>query len=228
MTQAVSRGSRSAAGFTLVELLVALVLLALVSTMLVGTLRFANGAWAKSEAATDRLQRTEMAMSLLRRQLEAAYPLIVIGSDQQQIVAFAGDEAGLLFLSPPAAALAMGGLQLSWLTVEPDGGAHRIVLRWRNYDRRGEAWPPELNGGRGMAELVLGETPGSAVLSYFGPDATPNSSLAWRRGWANLPALPNLIRLSFAGSGTNIPDLVVAPHRGGSGGLVSPLAQATN
>src|SRR4029077_12540860 len=134
MMRDVPQGHRASAGFTLVELLVALVLLALVSTMLVGTLRFAHGAWAKGDAATDRLQRTEMAMSLLRRQLEAAYPLIVPGSNQQQIVAFAGDGSGALFLSTPAAALAMSGLQLTWLTLERDGVAHRIVLRWRDYD----------------------------------------------------------------------------------------------
>lgn len=218
----------TAAGFTLVELLVALVLLALVSTMLIGTLRFAHGAWAKSDAAAERVQRTEMAMSLLRRQLENASPLTALNTDQLQIKAFSGDRSGVLFLAPPAAALAMGGLQLVWLTIEPDGAAHRIVLRWRSYDRDAESWPPAVDGGRGMAELVLGETPGDAALAYFGPDATRNGPQQWRDAWSNMPTLPSLVRLRFAGSDTAIPDLLVAPHRGGNAGIASALVEATN
>ena len=208
-------------GFTLVELLVALVILALVSTMLFGTLRFAHLAAARGEAATDRIQRTETAMRLLRRQLEEAAPLVVTGATQPPPVAFAGNEKSVLFLAPPAAALVMGGLQLTWLTIERDGSATRLVLRWRSFDPRQESWPPELDDGRNMAALVLGETPGDATLSYFGPpfgpDAAPRSPSQWYSDWTEAPVLPALIRLGF--SGGTIPDLLVSPHQGGAAGI---------
>jgi len=208
-------------GFTLVELLVALVVLALLSTMLFGTLRFAHLAAARGEAATDRIQRTETAMRLLRRQLEEAAPLTVSGATQPPPIAFAGDEKSVLFLAPPAAALVMGGLQLTWFTIERDGRTSRLVLRWRSFDPRQENWPPELDGGRNMAALVLGETPGDASLSYFGPpfapDAAPHSPSEWYSDWTGAAAFPALIRLGFSGS--TIPDLLVSPHQGGAAGI---------
>jgi general secretion pathway protein J len=211
----------SCRGFTLVELLVALVILALVSTMLFGTLRFARLAAARGEAATDRIQRTETAMRLLRRQLEEAAPLAVRGATQPPPVAFAGDEKSVLFLAPPAAALVMGGLQLTWLTIERDGQSARLVLRWRSFDPRQESWPPELDAGRNMTALVLGETPGNATLSYFGPpfgsDAAPHSPSQWYSEWNEAPVLPALIRLGF--SGGTIPDLLVSPHQGSAAGI---------
>lgn len=222
------RHDRAAAGFTLVELLVALVLLAFISTMLVGTLRFARNAWDKGDAATERIQRTDMAMALLRRELEQAFPLSVPGVDQPRAVAFAGSETGVLFLAPPAAALAMGGLQLTWLTIERQGDSAQLVLRWRGYDRYSEPWPPELNDGRGMAELVLGAAPSGAAFSYFGPDAAPNSTPRWHRAWGDATALPSLVRLSFGGGDDAIPSLLVAPRLGSAAGIAAPAVAATN
>ena len=214
---------RACGGFTLIELLVALVVLALVSTMLVGTLRFAHLAAVRGEAATDRLERTEAAMRLLRREFEEAMPLPLAGAAQPTPVAFAGDERSVLFLAPPAAALVMGGLQLTWFTIERDGDTTRLVLRWRSFDPRQERWPPALDGGRGMAALVLGKTPGDAALSYFGPpfgpDAAPHSPSQWYGDWSGAPALPTLIRLGF--SGGTIPDLLVSPHEGGGAGILA-------
>jgi general secretion pathway protein J len=208
-------------GFTLVELLVALVVLALLSTMLFGTLRFAHLAAARGEAATDRIQRTETAMRLLRRQLEEAAPLALAGTTEPAPIAFAGNEKSILFLAPPAAALAMGGLQLTWFTIERDGDTTRLILRWRSFDPRQESWPPDLDGGRGMAALVLGETTSDATLSYFGPpfgpDAAPPSPSQWVSDWNGVPVLPALIRLGF--NGGTIPDLLVSPHQGGAAGI---------
>jgi len=217
-------------GFTLVELLIALVVLALLSTMLFGTLRFAHLAAARGEAATDRIQRTETAMRLLRRQLEEAAPLAITGTTQPLAIAFAGDEKSVLFLAPPAAALVMGGLQLTWFTIEREGETTRLVLRWRSFDPQQEDWPPELDDGRSMAALILGETPGDATLSYFGPpfgpDATPHSSSQWYGDWNGAPALPALIRLGF--SGGTIPDLLVSPHQGGATGIFAAGGQPRN
>ena len=212
---------RACRGFTLIELLVALVVFALLSTILFGTLRFAHLAAARGEAATERIQRTETAMRLLRRQLEEAAPLAAAGATQPPPIAFAGDGKGILFLAPPAAVLVMGGLQLTWFAIERDGQTTRLVLRWRGFDPRQESWPPELDGGRGMAALVLGETPGDAALSYFGPpfgpDSAPHSPSQWHGAWKGAPALPALIRLQFTGG--TIPDLLVSPHQGGAAGI---------
>jgi general secretion pathway protein J len=206
------------AGFTLIELLVALALLALISVMLVGTLRFAHTAWARADAATNRLQRTELAMNVARRALQQAYPLSVAGIDRPRAVAFSGSAASVVFLAPPVAALGLGGLQVTWLTIERDGDDARLVLRWRPFDRAGESWPPQTDGGS-VTDVVLADHIGGAELAYFGPD--PNAPLQspreWRRDWTDAGQLPNLVRLSGSGGW---PDLVTALRLSGSTGLV--------
>jgi prepilin-type N-terminal cleavage/methylation domain-containing protein len=219
----VNARTETSSGFTLIELLVALVVLAMLSAMLVGTLRFAHLAASRGEAATDRIQQTETAMRLLRRQLEQATPLALNSTAQPSPFAFAGDQKNIVFLAPPAAALAMGGLQLMWFAIERNGNTTRLVLRWRDFDPREESWPPALDRDNGMNTLALGETPGDATFSYFGPPfgpgAAPNSASQWASDWSGAPALPTLIRLGFSGSA--IPDLLVSPHQGGAAGIVA-------
>lgn len=204
-------------GFTLVELLVALTLLALISVMLVGTLRFAHTAWERADAATDRLQRTELAMNVMRRLLQQAYPLAVAGVNRPHAVAFSGNADGVLFLAPPAAVLSLGGLQLNWLSIEHDGTDARLVLRWRPFDRASETWPPQTSAGD-FAEVVLADHVEGARLAYFAPDPdAPQTPPWWHSDWNDAAQLPDLVRLSGAGT---LPDLVAALRIGGSAGLV--------
>jgi general secretion pathway protein J len=50
-------GRRRAAGFTLLELLVAMALMALVALILAGGLQFATRAWHRAQAASDEMAR---------------------------------------------------------------------------------------------------------------------------------------------------------------------------
>ena len=69
---------RRATGFTLVELLVAMALLALLSALLVGGLHVSSTAVRRNEAASETLLRAEQAYNLMRRQFERAVPLALV------------------------------------------------------------------------------------------------------------------------------------------------------
>ena len=203
---------RAPPGFTLVEMLVAMALLALLSLLLVGGLRISRSAVIGSEAATEKLMRAELALGVIRRQLERADPLPIATGADPPPVAFAGDADGIVFIAPPGAYLALGGEEVTWLAVERGPQGARIVLRFRPLDRASDRWPPVLDA-RAMQSAVLLDDVAHTDLAYFGR-SDPNADPQWWPEWRDRAALPSLIRLAVAGGGHSWPDLVVAPRLG--------------
>jgi general secretion pathway protein J len=197
----------SQAGFTLVELLVAMALLALLSALLLGGLRMSRAAVARGEIATERLLRAELGLAVLRRQLEQADPLPLDTTTEPRI-AFAGDGQSVVFVAPPGAYLALGGEEITWLAIEPGTDGARIVLRYRPLDRAADVWPPTLDP-RDMKTVVLLDGAARAEFSYFGRPS-PVTDMQWQTAWRDAAMLPTLIRLSVAAW----PDLIVTPRIG--------------
>ena len=79
MTSKCPTRSRSTAGFTLVELLVAMTLIGLISVALFGGLRFGARAWEAGNERAESFSQLEVVQSLLRRELNLADSLL--GSD---------------------------------------------------------------------------------------------------------------------------------------------------
>ena len=203
---------RRDAGFTLVELLVALALLALLSTLLAAGLRFSRNAVLSGEAGTERLLSAERALEIVRRQVQQADPLPLAGTGDRPPVTFAGDRANIVFVAPPAAYLAPGGEQIDWLQIEPAASGLRLVLRFRPLDRTRDTWPPRLDPSE-FQSIVLLDGISAAQFSYFGR-TQPSDAAQWWQKWEALPTLPGLVRLALASGGTIWPDLVVAPRIG--------------
>ena len=61
-------------GFTLIEILVALALMAMISTILISSLEIGGHTWQRVTRATDRIDEITLAQSILREQLSAIYP----------------------------------------------------------------------------------------------------------------------------------------------------------
>ena len=63
------------AGFTLVEMLVALALFSVLVTVLFGNVQFGLKAWNKTSASTEQLDRAVMVQDVLRRIVGSLYPM---------------------------------------------------------------------------------------------------------------------------------------------------------
>src|ERR1700674_5801628 len=74
-TRSEKHAQKREAGFTLVELLVALSLFSLLALVLFGSLRFGLRAWELGTAHADRVEDVMFAQNLLRRLVADAYPL---------------------------------------------------------------------------------------------------------------------------------------------------------
>jgi general secretion pathway protein J len=92
--------SKASAGFTLLELVISLTIIAVIAVMVQNGFRLSVGAWEKGESAIEDQQRYRVALDLIQRQVSSALPVFSSkepGTDPD--VGFKGDEALLEFSS---------------------------------------------------------------------------------------------------------------------------------
>ena len=119
------------AGFTLVELLVALTLVGLISLVLFGGLRFGTRAWEAGTSRGEESRRVAIVQSLLRRQLSQAVLPARRSREVDAPQAFDGAAESIQFVAPLSAHVGFGGLYRFELAVERAAARRRLVLRWQ-------------------------------------------------------------------------------------------------
>jgi general secretion pathway protein J len=168
-------------GFTLLEMLVALALSALVGVILLHGVQLAASGLDRHAKATERLDARQSLDELLRRTLGAAVLIPrTAGGD------FAGEPTALEFL----AATEDGGAGLYRVTLSIDP-ARSLILRRRL------AVPA---GDPRAATSVLATRLRAFRLAYFGADAT-DATPAWHDSWRQLNILPLMVRVILDGDG---------------------------
>ncbi len=219
-------GHRSEAGFTLIELQVALTLLGLISVVLFGGLRFGTRAWEAGNVRAERLAQVQAVQALLRRRIAQAQPPISEAADTAVgRSTFAGEPDVLQFLAVVPSRAGVGGIYAFDLAVIEDserggaqGGAQAVQLEftWRLHRADGEAEPddtPEAGlGGR----RVLIDGLKSVRFEYYGVSA-PGQAAEWHDRWDSEASLPGLIAIEAEfpeGDGRAWPVLQVAPKLG--------------
>jgi len=198
-----SRGmtrSTASAGFTLVEALASLAILALLSLMLVAGTQFARSRMIRMQAADDG-EIVETAQDLLRGRLSRAFPYARPNTGFPT-VEFAGLPDRVSFFAPPPDVAAPDALQRYVLSVSPAGVLQltRVSDLANDPDSAVRA-TPLLSAVRGLS------------IDYFGA-APPDNLPRWRARWEQQDALPRLVRVrvSFPPGDRRIwPDLIIAP-----------------
>src|SRR3954466_6122521 len=91
-------GNDRDAGFTLVEVLVALALFSLLAVLLFDNVKFGLQAWRSGSARADALQRDVAAQDVLRRLIGNLYPMMLGEGSAQRRIDFDGQAESLEFL----------------------------------------------------------------------------------------------------------------------------------
>jgi general secretion pathway protein J len=190
---------RADAGFTLVETLASLAVLALLSLMLVAGSSFASRFLARTDTADG--ATVEAAQSLLRNRLQRAFAYAQSATGLPR-VQFDGTADKVQFYAPPPDAAAPDALQRYTLSLSPQGKLQLAMASDLAEDPEQQTRTIDLLSGTAGLEL--------AYLAPQGPDRAPR----WVRTWHGQDRPPLLVRMRVVfqpGDRRFWPDLLVAP-----------------
>jgi general secretion pathway protein J len=191
---------RATAGFTIVEALVSLAILALLSLMLVAGTQHARLRLHRLQAADDG-EIVETAQDLLHGRLARAFPYARPNAGTPT-VEFDGTPDRLQFFAPPADAAAPDALQSYVLSLTTGG-----VLQLSGVSDLAN------DPNQSVRRLALLRGAAALNIDYFGA-AAPDNRPRWRARWEQQAVLPALVRVRVSfppGDPRTWPDLIVAP-----------------
>lgn len=185
------RRKRGEGGFTLIEVLVSLVLLALVLALLSGGVRFARGTW-DAAARLDELAGFDRAERFLRARLGEAMALYEHRPGSPVRVVFQGTGNALSFVAVAPNGPAGAGLYRYALELAGPTGRALVVKLAPYHVKRNE------DGGEPSWERhELARNVRSVAFRYFGRNAL-RAEPAWHAAWTRIDALPNLVEMTLA------------------------------
>lgn len=199
---------RAAAGFTLIEVLLAIVLLGLLSVGVYGAISTSTRAVRSGEQAIERTNKLRVTQELLRRQVSQA---LAVAYDRDpgdgRITNFVGERDRMTWVSAMPGYLGRGGPYVQEIGFERDGAGGTLVFRHallNGFELR-EGFPEK------PGPVVLLERVSDVRIAYRG--TTPEGRLDdWQDEWDKSGPLPLLVRIDVEfdrGSGLDWPSLVV-------------------
>ncbi|HTP38715.1 MAG TPA: prepilin-type N-terminal cleavage/methylation domain-containing protein [Steroidobacteraceae bacterium] len=197
----------SSRGFTLLEVLGALALLALLLLGVYSGVRTATHAVRSGEAAIGRLDEVRSAQQFLRRELAQARAMALAHADNGDPLFFSGDAHQVKFVAPLPGYLGKLGPQLQQLKLVPNGkGGSRLEASFA-------IMPPDGGAPRALGEPeILVDHVRSGAFTYRSAD-TPQKAGEWRDQWNDVRAMPRIVRVALQlEDGTEWP-LLDAPLR---------------
>ena len=197
-------------GFTLLELIVALVLLGLLSGVLFGAVRLAGRSTDGGDAKAVASASMRLAEQFLRANLEAQHPLRMRKIVDWPLL-FSGTSDDMRYTARLPARVAGGGIWFYRLVVRSDQPHSPLVIERMIPDVSGDTVPDFSNAERS----VLAENIASLRIGYFGrdPDAGQTAAPSWHDQWNDAQRLPMMIRIDVTPKeGPPWPTLYVAPR----------------
>jgi len=212
------------AGFTLVELLIALMLMAGMASILFGSLSLAARSWDGGEAKVLQVSDMRSAQTYLRAQIAAQYPQRLWKAAELPLL-FAGARDEMRYAAVLPERVAQGGVYHFRLAVVRSGEKSQLVQE-RAIPDLTALQEPEF---RDAERSVLAEDIAELVIGYFGRDANAADAEepTWRDRWDDRQRLPLLVRIDVKpAKGAAWPTLVVEPRRSAEAGCPAWDARA--
>lgn len=195
-------------GFTLIELIAAITLLAVLTTILMGTVR---GAERSTSAANDAVERTEQyarTQAFLREHISGVLPMRW-RREVSQPLKFNGKSSNLTYFAPVTSQIAEGGVMWWQLAVAKSQQKSQLVLRRQAVDPEEKA-VPDLSSAE---PIVLADNINAMSISYFDPGDDPLNNPdagSWVDSWDENARMPSIIAIRVTETGDKRwPDLYI-------------------
>lgn len=205
-------------GFTLLELMIALFLLALMSSILFGTLRLAARSTDAGEAKVEATSGMRLTQDYLRTQLAAQHPQRMRKIAEAPLL-FVGERDEMRYTAALPGRIGGGGIWYFRLrAVDSADGKGRVLVQERMQPDVSAVQMPTFDDAQ---RSILAEHVKDVRFSYFGREtgATFETEPAWRDRWDDPQNLPQMIRADVEPiSGPAWPPLYVAPRDGPEAG----------
>ena len=210
------QSARAASGFTLIEILVATILLAAAMTLGFATLRAASAAATRGELTAQRNERMRAVEGFLRKRIASALPIAFdVNESTGKPLRFVGEPDRIRFVADLPAYLGRGGPHLHDITVVDDGEGVRLqadfaVVLANEVNAERDPRPPELLAG-GLREVRI---------RYRALDAQ-NRNGEWEEEWVQGDRMPLQVKIEIVdGRGDHWPPMVVSlPQAASYGGF---------
>jgi prepilin-type N-terminal cleavage/methylation domain-containing protein len=183
------------AGFTLLEMLVAAALMALIAVTAAGGLRFGARVWERAADAGEAATEDRALRRFLRETLTGLAPVRPRDGSREPALLLEGRPDRLLAAASLPGALSPPGPQWAALAFERRGDGIALTLRWEALGPT----PPDASGPSAAA-VTLAEGLDGGRFIYHGPDGP-------RDAWSG-PDAPRLIEVAL---GAGAPPLAVRP-----------------
>lgn len=186
---------KRAAGFTLLEILAALVLLALLLVGVYSGIASASRSVRSGTAAIERVDQMRSAQQFLRRELAQSVTEPIGHTDHGEPIYFQGNAREMRYVAPLPGYLGKLGPQLQQLQLVDDGeGGLRLELRLA-------LLPPDGQPARPLGEpQVLFDHIKQGGFNYSGANIQ-GEAVPWSPEWADGRILPLLVRIELQPQG---------------------------
>jgi general secretion pathway protein J len=205
------RRCRSPAGFTLVELLVAIALLGLITTLLVAGLQLGTASRDRVTRASGELEDLRIIETFLRQRLVQALPFVSGSRRDLPQVRFEGDGNAVRFLVSSVFRDDARGVRELFVTLDGANKRKSLIV----YDSpwvAGDASAGAPADAKAVRHVLL-DAVTAIAFSYYGANP-PQSKPQWHRDWRGAASLPALIRIRLqpAERSSPWPAITVAPR----------------
>ena len=207
------------AGFSLMELLIAITILGFILTLLFTAFRLVQRSWDAAEKHIESTSQSQIGRQFLSNLIAQASPLVWKNSPEKYL-AFSGTATELRLVTELPAHFDGGGLQQVALTVETDGESSSLIFSNAPLKREAIDFDVQSNDN----SHVIIDKAKKIAFSYYGPEKTgavPNvdAPARWTNDWDKAGQLPKLIRIQLE-TDPRWPDLFISPMLSLAGGCL--------
>lgn len=192
-------------GFTLLEVLIGMSLLAVMMLLLFASLRICVKNWNAGEKKIAQVSQAAIVQNFFQNKLHATLPLNADFFEEKQF-SFQGNQQQLQFVAPMPSSVGRLGIQLFTLSLQDgkknDGSELKVDIRPFFPKSETEEWEEE--------SIIILKNIQELNFSYFGIDESSTDPI-WQEEWLEKKTLPKLVSIDIKLTNGDLwPQIVVA------------------